>query len=142
MNTLTLSDKVEMIVYDIYMSAIDASPEESFLFRKLMMVDLNGSRRQFMVVGATHQYYSSDNACVAVLNPDRSLLREIHPGCYYGSSALMHIVRGKCDFALGLMIDTCGGFRAEPYFEYTSPPAAHPRFTYLGFRDTETLIMP
>lgn len=142
MNALNLSDKVEMIVYDAYMSALEASPEESSLFRKMKMVDLTGSTRLLMVVGATNQYYASDNSCVAVLNPDRSLLREIHPGCYYGGAELLDIVQGKCDFALGLMIDVDGGFRADPYFEYTSPPAGQSRFTYLGYRDTETLIMP
>lgn len=141
MNTLTLSDKVEMVVYDIYMSALETSPEESSLFRKLLMVDLNGSRRLLMVAGATHQYYQTDNSCVAVLNPDRSLLREIHPGCYYDRPELLGIVQDKCDFALGLMIDTCSGFRASPYFEYTSRPTTYSRFNYLGYGDRETLTM-
>lgn len=142
MNALTLSDEVEIIVYNVYMRALEASPEKNALFREMMMVGLNGTTRLLMIVGAINQYYPADDSCVAVLNPDKSLLREIHPGWYYGSSALTLMVQGKCDFALGLIINTCGGFRADPYFEYTSQPAAHPRFTYLGYRDTETLIMP
>lgn len=143
MNDLTLSDKVEMIVYDIYMSALKASPEESSLFRKLMMVDLDGSRRLLMVVGATNQYYPHDDSCVAVLNPDRSLLREIHPGQFYDEDKLFGIVRGKCDFALGLMTDAARGrrFRADPYFQFTTQREEYPRFNYFGYRDGETLTM-
>lgn len=136
MNVLTLSYDVESIVCSVYTSALKASPQENYLFRKFMVVDVNGTTRLLMVVGAINQFYASDNICVAVLNPDKCLLREVYPARFYSSAELLAIVSGKCDIALGLWTDTRSGLSAEPYFEYTSQPAPHPRFMYFGHIDT------
>lgn len=137
MKLIDLFDDIKMIVCNVYMNALKASPEENALFRKMKMLNLTGNRRLLMVVGAINQYYDSDNVCIVVLNPDKSLLREIHPGRFYRSSELYDIVCGKCDLALGLWTDARSGFSISPYFEYTSQPAPLQRFAYIGYGDMD-----
>lgn len=117
MKTITQFDKVEKVVSSLYLSALESSAEKDAMFRTLMDVDLDGSTKPLLVVGITHPWYG-DGSCIAVLNPDKSLISKIKPGCGYCGFIWKEIVQGKCDLMLSLWINTNVGFSAQRGTQY------------------------
>lgn len=132
MKTRAVFNDIEWHVYDHCLEVLAASKKKPSLFREFMKIEVDGSARLLMMVGATNQFYASDNTCIAVLNPDRRLLKKLHPGIHYTRAQLKRLLQTKCDLALAFWIDASQGLRVAPYFEYKSRLTEPPRFTYLS----------
>jgi hypothetical protein len=131
MKTRPVFHDIEWHVHDHCVKVLETSKKKPSLFREFMEIEVDGSTKLLMIVGATNQFYDSDNICIAVLNPDRILLRKLHPGIGYNGSKLRRLLQRKCDLALALQINVGHGLRVDPYFEYMSRVTEPPRFNYL-----------
>ena len=120
MNTTTQLDRVEKIASSLYLCSLAASPEKDALFQMLIDLEVDGPTKPLLVVGSTHPHHYGDGYCIAVLNPDQSLFEKILPGCGISDPILKWLVRGKCDLALQLWINTIGGFRTARTCLYKS----------------------
>lgn len=105
MKVPTLFEKVEKVASSLYLCALRSSANESVMFRNLIDFHVDGCKKPLLVLGHAHPSHG-DGSCIAILNPDESLVSEIIPGCGYSSSILKEIVTRKCDLALSLWINT------------------------------------
>lgn len=120
MNATTPLDRVEKVATGLYLCSLAASPEKDALFQVLVDLEVDDTTKPLLVVGSTHPHYYGDGYCIAVLNPDKSLFEKITPGCGISNPILKWLVRGKCDLALQLRINTNGGFSSTRTCQYKS----------------------
>ncbi|MGE0086574.1 MAG: hypothetical protein AB7S75_19375 [Desulfococcaceae bacterium] len=59
---------------------------------------------QTLIVGNAHREVE-DGHCIAIINPDESLLTQVVAGCAYTGDTLKNIVKGKCDLMIEIWID-------------------------------------
>lgn len=109
MKPTSLFDKVEKVASSLYLCALGSSAKESVMFRNLIDFHVDECKKPLLVLGHAHPSHG-DGSCIAILNPDESLVRKIIPGCGYSSFILKGIVARKCDLALSLWINTDDGF--------------------------------
>lgn len=127
MKPVTQFDKVEKIAASLFLCAIQSSAKTSVMFRNLIDVDIDGSTKPLLVVGHAHPGYG-DGSCIAILNPDKSLISKIIPGCGYSSFILKELVQRKCDLTLALCININCGYRSVRGTEYKCREPSLPKF--------------
>lgn len=130
MKPITLYDKVEKVVSSLYSCALESSADKDVMFCILIDVNLDGCTKPLLVVGTTHPLYG-DGSCIAVLNPDKSLLTKIIPGVGYSNFILKEIVQGKCDLTLSLWINTNAGISTQRSTQYKYRRPSPARFSLL-----------
>ena len=128
MKPITLLGKVEKSCISLYLCALESSAGKDAMFRTLLDVDLDGCTKPLLVIGTTHPWFG-DGSCIAVLNPDKSLISKLKPGCGYGNFILKEIVQGKCDLMLSLWINTNVGFSVQLRTRYKCQRPTPARFS-------------
>lgn len=128
MNTITLSDKVERIAFSMFLCAAKSSGEKSLIFRNLINVEIDGCTMLLLVLG--HAYPGQrDGSCIAILNPNKSLVSQIIPGYRYSSLILKGLVTGRCDLTLAFWMDMTMGINIRRTIKYLSSPLSPAKFS-------------
>lgn len=115
-------DKLAKIAEPVFRALLAHSAEERGIFRVLMTVNVDGSPKPLLIVGNAHPRIE-DGDCIAVLNPDESLQKEVTGGVAY-MGHIKTIVTGRCDAMVHLWIDDYGAKKVTMIWSYKARQAA------------------
>lgn len=100
-------DDLEVYASQIFFHTLQsAGSNEDSPFRMLADVNIDGTVKPVLLLGNVHPHPEfRDGHCIAILNPDKTLLKRINPGVGISTPILKEIVERKCDLMLYLYIE-------------------------------------
>jgi hypothetical protein len=104
-----MKDEVQKIAVEVFKSVLRVSGGEPKsgdhgLFNMMLTTRINGEVKPLLLKGNAH-HEIEDGHCIAILNPDPSLSKEVKAGMAYPGDTLKKIVEGRCDYMVDLWID-------------------------------------
>jgi len=93
-------------------------------------IEVTGELKPLFLVGYVSQEIE-DGSCVAIVNPDKELIKKIEPNVSYSSAILKEIIAKKCDSMVQIWLDAYkqGDGRLTIMSKYKSRIASKPKFT-------------
>jgi len=96
-------EQIQQVATAVLGAVLKSSPSDDAGIKTLVSAEIDGQQKQLLIVGNTHRFFHDAN-CIAILNPDDSLVSKIRPGVAYMSGALKEMVSGCCDSMLQLQM--------------------------------------
>lgn len=95
--------QIQQVASAVLGAVLQNSPSDDAGIKTLISVEIDGQQQQLLIVGNTHRHFNDAN-CVAVLNPDETLVSKIKTGVGYTSASLKEIVSKRCDAMVKLQM--------------------------------------
>lgn len=95
--------QIQQAATSVLGAVLNNSPSDDAGIKSLLSVEIDGQQQQLLIVGNTHRYFDDAN-CIAILNPDESLVSKINIGVAYMSGILKEMVARRCDAMLQLQM--------------------------------------
>lgn len=96
-------EQIQQVATMVLGAVLKSSPSDDAQIRTLISTEIDGQQKQLLIVGNTHRFFN-DADCIAILNPDKSLVSKVRPGVAYMSGALKGMVSGRCDSMVQLQM--------------------------------------
>ena len=122
-----MKKKIKEVSIHLFNSVLTISANQHGTFRLLVTIQIDDQSKPLFIVGNAHSEIE-DGHCIAVLNPEKSLMNEVIAGCAYTGSSLKGIVQGKCDAMVELWIDAYKTDGVGEISSYTSRAPQNARF--------------
>lgn len=100
--------KIEKITLGVFSALIKDSNTGDGTFRITVMANIDGSPKPLLILGSTHARYE-DGYCIAILNPDKSIVERLNPAVVYCD--IKEICAGRCDMMAEMFISL---YQQEP----------------------------
>ena len=123
---MNITEKMTNVADTIFRSILKTSADRSGVFRVMITIEHDQEEKPLMVVGNAHPTHE-DGHCIAVLNPDESVQKEIRGGVAYGGG-VKEYVQGKCDAMVELWIDAYKKDGTSVLSSYTTRSPKQPKF--------------
>ena len=122
-----MKEKIKEVSTQLFNSVLKISANHQGTFRLVVTLQIDDQSKPLLVVGNAHSEVE-DGHCIAVLNPEESLMNEVIAGCAYMGGSLKGIVQGKCDAMVELWIDAYKTDGISEISSYTSREPKDARF--------------
>ena len=118
-----MKEKVKEIAVSLFKSVLKISSDQHGTFRLIVTAKIQDEDKPLLILGNAHSEIE-DGHCIAILNPDKSILNKVVAGCSYPADSLKEIVGGKCDLTVDLWIDA---YKTNGVSEISSYKARNPK---------------
>ncbi len=122
-----MKERIKEVAIQLFKSVLLISTSHQGTFRLIVSVSIDNATKPLLLVGNAHSEVE-DGHCIAILNPEESLMGEVVAGCTYMGNTLKNIVRGKCDAMVDLWIDAYKKDGVIVISSYTSREPKSARF--------------
>lgn len=95
--------QIQQISTAVLGAVLKNSLSEDAGIKTLVSTELDGQPKQLLIVGNAHRRFNDAN-CIAILNPDESLVSKINIGVAYMPSILKEMVARRCDAMVQLQM--------------------------------------
>ena len=122
---MDLVETVKQIAVSFFRSILPFSAAQNGTFKALLSAKVGDEVKPLLLIGNAHSKIE-DGHCIAVLNPDKTLVDSIIAGCGYDTGILKWKVAKRCDIALDVWVDaykTDGVFVGTRYRSRSPQPA-------------------
>lgn len=93
------SMEIQSLAAGVLKAILTSSAEDDVTFRSMLTTQSGGTNMPVLLVGKTHREFD-DGYCIAILNPDTDLSKDLVPGVAYSRAMLKEIVAKRCDAML------------------------------------------
>jgi len=95
--------QIKTFTSTVLQNLLAAIPMPDNPFRLVTSLAVGEAGTPLLLVGNVHREFD-DGYCIAVLNPDASLSKQLKPGVGYSSHILRELVSGHCDGMVAISI--------------------------------------
>ena len=120
-------EEIQQIAVDNFQCFLKSCSKSNATYRQLLTVEIEDAATPLLLIGEAHGSVE-DGYCIAILNPEESLLTEVKAGISYLTQDLLNKVTDRCDVMLKIWIEAYKNNRVNIIAKYEATLTRPARF--------------